>query len=74
MGEASLGDPISKQLSYRSVQDSSSRFGVAKAGKEGEPLPCVVYSKRQNKAVKVQSGAEHVAILTEKGDVLTFGK
>lgn len=74
MGVASLGDRISQQLSYRSVQDSSGRFGVAKAGSEGEPLPSLVYCNRRNKAVKVRSGAEHVAFLTEKGDILTFGK
>ena len=56
------------------MQDCSGPFGLVKGGSKGEPLPCVVYSNQLNKAVRVRSGAEHVMILTEKGDILTFGK
>ena len=56
------------------MQDCSGPFGLVKGGSKGELLPCVVYSNQLNKAVRVRSGAEHVMILTEKGDILTFGK
>ena len=36
--------------------------------------PELVYSNNYNVAVKVTSGDNHVMILTEKGDVYTFGK
>ena len=33
-----------------------------------------MYSSSFNKAIKVTSGANHVMILTEQGDIYTFGK
>ncbi len=35
--------------------------------------PELVYSSSFNKAIKVASGSDHVVILTDQGDVLTFG-
>ncbi len=35
--------------------------------------PKLVYSNSYNVAVKVTSGDNHVIILTEKGDIYTFG-
>ena len=37
------------------------------------PSPELVYSSNYNKAVKIVSGNDHVVILTEQGDVYTFG-
>lgn len=77
MGVASSGDHISWMFYYDAfllVQDCSGPFGLVKGGDKGEPQPCLVYSNQLNKAVRVQSGAEHVMILTDKGDILTFGK
>lgn len=32
-----------------------------------------MYSSAFNKAIKIVSGAHHVALLTEQGDIYTFG-
>ena len=73
-----MGDLIlwifASQDTFLFVQDCSGPFGLLRGGSKGESLPCIVYSNQLNKAIRVQSGAEHVMILTEKGDILTFGK
>ena len=37
------------------------------------PLPELVYSSTSDRAVKIASGNDHVVILTDQGDLLTFG-
>lgn len=37
-------------------------------------VPVLIYSMQFNRAVKVASGSNHVLILTEQGDIYTFGK
>ena len=55
------------------VQDSSGAFGLVV--NTSSPTPDLVYSSFSfNKAVKVVSGADHVAILTDEGDVYTLGE
>ena len=62
-------------------QDSSGAFGLLH--NTSSPTPELVYSasifsssisSSSNKAVKVVSGADHVAILTDEGAVYTLGK
>lgn len=54
------------------LQDSNGPFGLIKPG-EPSLLPELVYSSSSNRAVKVVSGSDHVVILTDQGDLLTFG-
>jgi regulator of chromosome condensation len=52
-------------------RDSDGPFGLI----DDKPSmkPQVVYSDGSNKVIKVVSGAHHVAMLTEHGDIFTFG-
>ena len=54
------------------MQDSNGPFGLVKPGLPS-PQPELIYSSRVNRAVKVSSGNDHVVILTDQGDLLTFG-
>ena len=53
------------------LQDSNGPFGLVKSSPSLSPE--LVYSTTFNKAVKVVSGSDHIVILTEQGDLFTFG-
>ena len=52
-------------------QDSNGPFGLVTRVPSSSPE--LVYSAPSNAAVKVVSGSDHVTILTEQGDIFTFG-
>lgn len=54
------------------LQDSNGPFGLVNPGLPS-PQPVLIYSSRVNRAVKVASGSDHVVILTDQGDLFTFG-
>lgn len=53
------------------LQDSNGPFGLVKCNPSLTPE--LVYSSTFNKALKIVSGSDHVVILTEQGDLYTFG-
>ena len=55
-----------------SLKDSDGPFGLIDSTPSLEPQ--IMYSSTFNKAIKIVSGSDHVAMLTEQGDIYTFGK
>lgn len=53
------------------LQDSNGPFGLVKCNPSFAPE--LVYTSTFNKALKIVSGSDHVVILTEQGDLYTFG-
>ncbi len=54
------------------MQDSNGPFGLAQPGPPS-PSPIVVYDSPTSRAIKVVSGSDHVVVLTNEGDLFSFG-
>ena len=54
------------------MQDSNGPFGLSKPGSTSS-TPELLYSSSSNNAIKIVSGSDHVVILTEQGEIYTFG-
>ena len=64
--------PLSNVL-YIFIQDANGAIGLTPNGQSNEPIKVYPTLKTHGRAVKITSGNDHVAILTENGEIYTFG-
>lgn len=58
---------------WGTFRDANGAIGLTPNGQSNEPIKVYPTLKTHGRAVKITSGNDHVAILTENGEIYTFG-